>query len=64
MKVWVLEHFNLGSGTHPCGMWDGAPSVRQIMNATDLPASFAEMIILDTLDDYTLEEREVPKGEL
>ena len=63
MKVWVLEYFNIGSGTHPCGMWVGTPSVRQVMRATDLPESHANDILLDEHDDYTLEEREVPKGE-
>lgn len=64
MKVWVLTYFNIGSGTHPCGMWDGCPSVRQIMTATDLPASFAERILLgEDVDDYSLVEEIVPKGE-
>lgn len=63
MKAWVLTYFSIGSGTHPVGMWDGHPSVEQIMEAADLPREHAETVFLEDHDDYNLFEQNITKGE-
>lgn len=64
MKIWTLEYFSIGSGTHPCGVWDGHPSIQQIMEAIDVSESVAWKIIDNKDEDYSLNEIDLPKGML
>ena len=62
MKIWKLEYFSIGSGTHCCGVWDGCPSAEQIAKGANVSESVAWDILEDKDEDYSLYEINLPKG--
>jgi len=62
MKLWKLEYFSIGTGTHLYGLWEGMPSLEQICQAADVSEDIAWRIVDDKDEDYSLYEIEIPKG--
>jgi hypothetical protein len=65
MKIWQLEYFNIGSGTHTVGFWSSQPSIEQLCAASvDINEDIAlELLVDGSCDqDYNLNEVEIGPG--
>jgi len=66
MKIWVLEYFNIGSGTHMVECWYGKPSEKQLLKAEPYlrEQDILELLVVGTSEsDHNLYEKVLEKGE-
>lgn len=65
MKIWILEYFNIGSGTHMIECWYGKPSEEQLMKAEPylLEQDILELLVDGTSEsDHNLYEKVLENG--
>lgn len=62
MSIWKLEKFVVGAGTFEYGLWDGHPSIEQVMEAADVSEAGAWRIIDNKDDEFSLYQIEIPAG--
>ena len=65
MIIWILEYFNIGSGTHMVRCWDGQPSADQLLKAEPhlREQDILELLIEGTSEsDHNLYKQTLEKG--